>query len=426
MNKKLARSFSLILQSTFLLLFLLVLLSSSGTLTTDPVEKVRRYTRQVEFDYITWILNAFLVKNEQAAINLPEYLTPAEQRHIVDTCLSLTDDFGRTQNEINTIYADPSVSQPDLEAAEELTHLSQLQESLSLYGPLCESILQRQVSDTLASFGLTTAGQPIPPILYHITPLPMALVVSRRDRIEQTANISLLADLTTQQIVQIENEVSQGLDYSTLVVPVGGVGVYPTMVMSTTNLPWLLETISHEWIHNYLTLRPLGLSYESTPETRTMNETTASLAGKEIGQVVLQRYYPDLYTPPAPPASSSTTVTTPQQPTEPPAFDFQKEMHQTRLTVDRLLAEGKITEAEAYMEQRREVFWENGYHIRKLNQAYFAFHGAYADVPGGAAGTDPVGPAVVTLRQKSKDLKDFINRIAWMTAFSDLQKAIQP
>ena len=49
------------------------------------------------------------------------------------------------------------------------------------------------------------------------------------------------------------------------------------------------------------------------------------------------------------------------------------------------------------MEQRRQLFVENGYYIRKLNQAYFAFYGAYADVPGGAAGEDPVGPAVRAL-----------------------------
>jgi len=78
------------------------------------------------------------------------------------------------------------------------------------------------------------------------------------------------------------------------------------------------------------------------------------------------------------------------------------------------------------MEQRRQLFWDNGYAIRKLNQAYFAFYGAYADTPGGPAGEDPVGPAVRALREQSPTLKDFINTIAWMTSFEQLQKAIQP
>jgi hypothetical protein len=100
-------------------------------------------------------------------------------------------------------------------------------------------------------------------------------------------------------------------------------------------------------------------------------------------------------------------------------------MHETRVTTDKLLADGKIDEAESYMEKRRQVFWDNGYLLRKLNQAYFAFHGAYADVPGGAAGEDPVGPAVRALRAKSDSLADFINKIAWMTSFQQLQQAIK-
>ena len=100
-------------------------------------------------------------------------------------------------------------------------------------------------------------------------------------------------------------------------------------------------------------------------------------------------------------------------------------MNTTRVHADELLAQGKIEEAETYMEQRRLIFWENGYLIRKLNQAYFAFHGAYADVPGGAAGEDPVGPAVRALRAQSASLADFVNTIGRMTSFEQLQEAIQ-
>jgi hypothetical protein len=99
-------------------------------------------------------------------------------------------------------------------------------------------------------------------------------------------------------------------------------------------------------------------------------------------------------------------------------------MHTTRIHVDELLAAGKIEEAEAYMEQRRKVFWDNGYPIRKLNQAYFAFYGAYADVPGGAAGEDPVGPAVRALRAQSGSLTKFLESISKMTSFQQLQDAL--
>jgi hypothetical protein len=99
-------------------------------------------------------------------------------------------------------------------------------------------------------------------------------------------------------------------------------------------------------------------------------------------------------------------------------------MRTTRVTVDDLLAKGKVEEAEAYMEQRRQFFWDHGYQIRKINQAYFAFYGAYADQPGGAAGADPVGAAVRTLRARSATLADFIKRMSWMSSFNQLRQAV--
>jgi hypothetical protein len=76
---------------------------------------------------------------------------------------------------------------------------------------------------------LTTIGQPLPPILYHNSPTPLALIVSKREEIVQIANISVLPTLTLDDQIALDDEVANSLDVSTLVVPVGGVGVYPTM-----------------------------------------------------------------------------------------------------------------------------------------------------------------------------------------------------
>jgi hypothetical protein len=100
-------------------------------------------------------------------------------------------------------------------------------------------------------------------------------------------------------------------------------------------------------------------------------------------------------------------------------------MHETRVKTDELLAQGLIDEAEAYMEQRRQFIWENGYRIRKLNQAYFAFHGAYADAPQGAAGEDPVGDAVREYWARLDSPVEFLFRMSWMDSFSDLERALQ-
>ena len=91
------------------------------------------------------------------------------------------------------------------------------------------------------------------------------------------------------------------------------------------------------------------------------------------------------------------------------------------LRVDELLVQGEIEGAEQYMEERRLFFWENGYRIRRLNQAYFAFHGAYADEPGGAAGDDPVGEAVRVLWDRLASPAMFLRRMARMNSYQDLQ-----
>jgi hypothetical protein len=69
------------------------------------------------------------------------------------------------------------------------------------------------------------------------------------------------------------------------------------------------------------------------------------------------------------------------------------------------------------------LFWDMDI-ASAMNQAYFAFYGAYADQPGGAAGSDPVGAAVRALRASSPSLAAFLNRIGWMTSFEQLQKAV--
>jgi hypothetical protein len=165
----------------------------------------------------------------------------------------------------------------------------------------------------------------------------------------------------------------------------------------------------------------LGINYGTTNELRTMNETTANISGKEIATLVLEKYYPEFAPEPAPGSGSPQ----PSDPGIPPVFDYRAEMHTTRVEADRLLELGQVEQAEQYMELRRKVFWDKGYLIRKLNQAYFAFYGAYADVPGGTAGEDPVGPAVTQLRNQSISLSAFLQKIAAMTSFSQLQDAIK-
>jgi hypothetical protein len=393
---------------------------SSLLVSTNPSDAARKFTRAMEFDYVSWTLNALSVKLEQAAMGTPYYFSEESRHQIVVDYLNLINDILSNENQLNSIYTNPQIHNPAADSLNLQVSLKNLYSIQRQIAPLGEAVLQEQISATLAVLGLTTGGQALPPVLFHITALPYNLIISPRDRIQQEAAISLVPDLSVDQQITLETQVDSGLNLSSLVVPVGGIGSYPTMVMRTTALDWLADTIAHEWIHNWLTLQPLGLNYETSPELRTMNETTASIAGHEIAILVLKRYYPEL-------AASYIISTINMLPNPTQAdFNFNAEMHTTRIHVDDLLANGRINEAETYMEQRRQFFWQNGYSIRKLNQAYFAFYGAYADIPGGPAGEDPVGPAVRLLRERSTDLTVFLNTIARMNSFTQLEAAVSP
>jgi hypothetical protein len=417
-----------ILQVLLFTLLVSLLLGRSDSLAADKIEQVRAYTRMDEFDFISWTVNALWVKVTQASLATPGYLTPAEQRQVIYEYLKEVERVNQITAQINALFANPAIKDPHAQSLALRQTLDQENARMAQLAPLAEAVLESQVAVIAAQDGLTLGGQPIPPILYHSTNPPDALIISPRSQIRQDADISLNPGLATESKDALENRLQKNLGVSALVVGIGGIGLYPTMVLRTTDLNWLAETISHEWIHNYLTLRPLGISYDASPVLRSINETTASLAGREIGQALIRRYYPERAPQPPQPdnpgGQNSNGGSTPAQ----PVFNFNAEMHLTRITVEQMLAEGKIDQAESYMETRRQFLWTHGYQIRKINQAYFAFYGAYNDVSNGgnangSAGNDPVGPAVVTFRKKFTTLGEFINRISWITSLDQLQAA---
>jgi hypothetical protein len=407
--------------TNWMLLWMCAILLSSSTLhLADPIERVRAFTRPIEFDYAGWLADAAYLKIGQSALRTAHFLSPAERKQITLDYLTLIHQIEEADRELNRIYADPTITDPYQASQEVRQRLALLRREEARLAPIVEAVLEDQLSAVIARLGLSLGGQPLPPVSYHVSPLPSSLIVSPREVIRQEANISLKVGLTTDQKEALEEKVDKALNVSSLVVAVGGIGVYPTMVMQTTDLNWLAEVVAHEWIHNFLSFRPLGINYATSGELRTMNETVAAIGGKELGRALIETYYPEFLPPPPQPLPPAPSAKPPQ----PPPFDFRKEMHETRVRVDELLAQGRIEEAEAYMEERRIFFWENGYQIRKLNQAYFAFYGAYADEPIGAAGEDPIGAAVRKLRALSPSLAAFLNRISWMWSPQQLMEAI--
>ena len=148
-------------------------------------------------------------------------------------------------------------------------------------------------------------------------------------------------------------------------------------------------------------------------DMQTLNETVADLVGREVGDrvFVMLGGVIDVSSIADEPNESLSSMADERGKEQ---FDFQRQMRITRLRADELLADGKIHDAEMYMERRRLVFVANGYNIRKLNQAYFAFHGTYAE---SGASASPVGGLVREYRDLSPDLGSFISRVASMSSY---------
>ena len=113
----------------------------------------------------------------------------------------------------------------------------------------------------------------------------------------------------------------------------------------------------------------------------TLNETAATLGGAELGAMA--------YAAMAEATVAEETPAAKPGPNRPPAgFDAAQAIRETRLRTEGLLAQGEILEAEVYMEERRQLLVDRGYHIRKINQAFFAFRESYATDPGSISPID--------------------------------------
>ncbi len=404
-----ARTFRLtlrLLRFGGLLALMLVLLQYSSVPFGQPWAMAALLARDWQFDYVGWEINALAVKARQTLWGLHPFMTEADRSAFVRAYMADLAVAQRLEGAVSALYADPAVGDPSAASAELRAERDALRRDLAARQPLAEAILEGQVAAVLVEQGFGVAGQILPPIAMHFTQVPNLLVVSPRDEIRFDISINLYPMPVDEQAA-LEAAIDEALDAASLIVPLGGIALYPAMILETTSIGFALDTFAHEWLHHYLYFFPLGLEYDFASETRIINETTATLFGREMSRLVLERYYPDLAPPPPAPAPSEAAPARPQPPS-PPAFDFGAAMHETRVTVDALLAAGDIEGAEAYMEERRRLFVANGFPIRKLNQAYFAFYGGYQSGAPGAGGQDPIGPAVQALRDASPSLHDWV------------------
>lgn len=267
-----------------------------------------------------------------------------------------------------------------------------------------ERVLAAAVTEQLRTGGVATLGGSVfPPVAFSVEKPPAVLIVSPRTEIRLAEAVLLDEDVSLQSAEPLESAVER-LDVSALAEPTGGLSTYPTLIAPETDVYRAMQTIAHEWTHTALFFAPLGQAYGRSPEARAINETTADLVGQEVAE-----------------RAALGVGERPRAGGQAPDRNLIDTLRRIRVNVDELLAHGQVDDAEAYMEQERQLLVAQGYAFRRLNQAYFAFHGNYAEGP--AASTE-IPDALRELRARSSSLGDFIGRVGRVTTLAELKAQI--
>ena len=262
-----------------------------------------------------------------------------------------------------------------------------------------ERIVEGYVADAARAAGLTRplplfAGVETlwPPVRIELANPPQLLVRSPRDRIERAGDTLLRPDLGLDEIAAIEARADDA-DTVSVVVGIGGIAAWPAIIREDRSYDGVLRLAAHEWTHHYLAFYPLGLAW-GRGDGVTLNETVANVAERELARIARALH------PVALPSDADG-----RPPPRERTLDFRTELRALRLEVDALLADGRVAGAEALMEERRLHLAAHGIVIRKINQAYFAFYGSYADRP---ESSDPIGPKVARVWEETGELGRFL------------------
>ena len=378
----------------------LLLVSGQDYRPTETEAAIASY----RFNLLSWELGNITDKWHRQLYNLLPWNSPPPREERI----ALVEEFFRLGEELRRLEAELVVVSGSGEAGDIRGRIAEIEERRGRIRPAVEQTVEEEISDVLTGEGFASRiGAILPPVDTVFDRSPALLVTSPRDRIYRQGNTLLRHGISHDERDSLEEQIKRQRNLSAIVENTGGIGTFPTVVSSVSSMHHAIVTVAHEWLHNWFFFHPLGQHFWDSPDMTTLNETAATLGGWEIGDrayeamtgIVIERK------PPAPPAEPSAD-----------AFDFGAEMRETRRRAEELLAEGRIEEAEAYMEERRLELLEHGHRIRKINQAFFAFYGSYAT---SAASVSPIEGQLRKLRRESQSLGEFLNTVAQFATYEE-------
>ncbi|KAB2857827.1 MAG: hypothetical protein F9K46_12495, partial [Anaerolineae bacterium] len=341
--------------------------------------RIHAAARPYEFNYIAWEVEALWSKAKQSQWGYQSYVPEAERKDAILKYIELVGQLLDLHSQLEATYTTPSSDN----ANDLRRQIADLEKRRAELQPIVEPMIESQVSKVLEEQGFGVMGQIVPPVSFRFVETPDVLVVSPREVIRQDFAISL-RPLDVDEAAQLEQQVETvSPNDAAYVTGTGGVGIWPAMVIESRYPAYVFEIVAHEWSHHYLFMFPLGMEYLGLPETRIINETTATVFGNAMALLVLNRFYEQevadgkIWVPDYPTLADyqsaavqpTTTTSEPiRDPDGPRPTTRGTIINRTRITADYLLALGRVDAAESYMESRRH--WLG---MRVLNQAWFAF-----------------------------------------------------
>jgi len=287
-----------------------------------------------------------------------------------------------------------------------------------------EEYLEQIISETVRTDEVGLVGSFVwPPVDFRIDSPPKLLVTSPRNEIRRVEGILIDPDISVEETLSIERELVELHDVSALIIQTGGLASFPSVV-PMVDLQRLMDIAAHEWLHGHLIFYPLGRSYFVDGEMRSVNETLSDLFGREIGQRVYAKITDQPYVAPVRPETASLNWNSGKAFEEKEnldQFSFNQFMSETRDRTDNLLLDGLVEEAEAYMETRRIQLLGHGYSIRKINQAYFAFHGTYGESPSSAS---PIARYIWDLREQVDTVGDLVKMLRGLKTYEQFEQLL--
>jgi len=253
-----------------------------------------------------------------------------------------------------------------------------------------------EVTEALEANGLSSV---LPPVSVELVPYLYALVISPREAISPVGWGYFFEELSSEEIELIEEDASYSCRWYGIpslnhageprcvgyLSRVRGLATRPPKIALRSDPRLMLNVAAHEWAHSYLDQYPLGSDPRSS-DMLMVEEGVARIVGEEICTWIFQRYGWD----------------------EEPNHHIRERFRSIHAEVDRLLAEGRIVEAETYMEEVRIEICATGPCPRKINQAFFAALEPYG---WGFEGSNPTPQMVRELRAQYPTLGKFLEGV---------------